>query len=51
MHHVVMCCFEFLFERGSSVENLAWLVVLAHEERKLVNAFARFLLHIRELPS
>ena len=40
--------FETLFETGSSVENLALLVVRIRDDQKLVNALARFALQVQE---
>ena len=39
---------ESLFDNGSSVENLALLVARVREDRKLVNALARFALQVQE---
>ena len=45
---ILLTNLEFFFERGSSVENLALLVARVREDRKFVNALARFALQIRE---
>ena len=39
---------ESIFENGSSVENLALLIARVREDRRLLNALARFALQVRE---
>ena len=46
---ILLTRLDSLFEKGSSVENLALLVARVREDKKLVHAFARFALQVQQI--